>query len=168
MDFLQGTVARQILYAPYNSTKQNRKMSDALSNSSLQKRRTCQSFAKISHHGSLSPLTLCGLQFLNVDIYSFHRVVCYLITYRLRDEIKFSVKWRILTCESICGLKASFLHTAPRQACVPTCQLSRHQEHAGSLRSPPSQLAGGHHSACLVSGSIGHQPALLPASESRW
>ena len=77
---------------PYNPTKQNRKMSDALSNSSLQKRRTCHSFAKISHHGSLSPLTLCGLQFLNVDIYSFHIVVRYLITYRLRDEIKFSVK----------------------------------------------------------------------------
>lgn len=57
MDFFQGQwlVGHGV---PYDSTKQNHKMSDAVSNSSLQKRIKHHRFAKIISRGSLSPQTL--------------------------------------------------------------------------------------------------------------
>lgn len=57
MDFFQGQwlVGHCV---PYDSTKQNHKMSDAVSNSLLQKRIKHHSFAKIISRGSLSPKTL--------------------------------------------------------------------------------------------------------------
>lgn len=69
--------------------KQNHKMSNAFSNSYLESRKTYYYFVKMSYHGSLSPLTLYGLQFINVNAHSFYRVVWYFITYQLRVQIKF-------------------------------------------------------------------------------
>ena len=75
-----------------------------------------------------------------------------------------SSAWRILTCESIRGLKASFLHTAPQQAWLQllSCPVPRNvQEASGHLHLSLLEAI----CCCLACGSIWCWPAWLPAQE---
>lgn len=75
-----------------------------------------------------------------------------------------SSEWRSLTCESIRGLRASFLHTAPQQAWLQllSCPVPRSiQEASGHLHLSLLEAI----CCCLASGSIWCWPAWLPARE---
>ena len=75
-----------------------------------------------------------------------------------------SSAWRILTCESIRGLRASFLHTAPQQVWLQllSCPVPRNvQEASGHLHLSLLEAI----CCCLASGSIWRWPAWPPARE---
>lgn len=141
-------------------------MSNASSNSSLERRNTSCYFVKISHHGSLSPLTLYGLQFINANVHSFNTAVWYFITYQLRVKINFTFKCGGFSpVKAFVAWKPASCILLPRQACAPTLKLSCQEETTWTRPQVTSILACRSPSLCPVQLLVASD-AHLPCSQT--